>query len=296
MDAGYSGYMTKPIDIDRLLEGLAKELGGKALADDAEAVDAEAVEVEAVEVELGPDTEAPPAAILHSEPPLFSSLPTANPKFRAIVGRFIARLAEQMSALEQAWQAKDFETIADLAHWLKGSAGSVGFADFTEPAQELEAAAKANVEADVEPLILALGQLAARIQLDEADADVSGDTGAEEDNPEPASKAYPMPATVTSRLPMAKDKFRKIVLAFVDRLEQQVVAMRRAYETQDYEELANLGHWLKGSAGSVGFDVFGEPAIDLELYAREQQDAPLRVALEAIEELTRRISVAEDIH
>ena len=34
------------------------------------------------------------------------------------------------------------EELASLAHWLKGSGGTVGYDDFTEPATELEAHAK----------------------------------------------------------------------------------------------------------------------------------------------------------
>ena len=36
----------------------------------------------------------------------------------------------------------DYREIADFAHWLRGSAGSMGYDAFTTPAAELEAAAK----------------------------------------------------------------------------------------------------------------------------------------------------------
>jgi HPt (histidine-containing phosphotransfer) domain-containing protein len=59
-----------------------------------------------------------------------------------LIERFIVRLEEQFGHIETAASSGEYETLADLAHWLKGSAGSVGFHEFTEPAEELEKYAK----------------------------------------------------------------------------------------------------------------------------------------------------------
>ncbi len=57
-----------------------------------------------------------------------------------------------------AWESGNFAELAELAHWLKGAAGTVGFHDFTEPAKRLESLAKravteVGVTEDIEPFI-----------------------------------------------------------------------------------------------------------------------------------------------
>jgi len=73
--------------------------------------------------------------------PVFSSLVDQNPKFQPLVERFIDRLQEQISELDKAMVVHDWQTVSTIAHWLKGSGGSVGFNGFTELAAELEASA-----------------------------------------------------------------------------------------------------------------------------------------------------------
>ena len=63
---------------------------------------------------------------------------------RELVTKFVPRLGHQLDAMDQAKEANDLTELAVLAHWLKGSAGSVGFHDFTAPALELEQFAKAD--------------------------------------------------------------------------------------------------------------------------------------------------------
>lgn len=58
------------------------------------------------------------------------------------------RLNEQMAAMERAWENGDFENLASLAAWLKGSGDTAGFDAFTGPAQLLEQLAKARNEAE----------------------------------------------------------------------------------------------------------------------------------------------------
>jgi len=40
--------------------------------------------------------------------------------------------------------------------------------------------------------------------------------------------------------------------------------MEKANNEKDFEELAGLGHWLKGSGGTIGFDQLSKPAKKLE--------------------------------
>jgi HPt (histidine-containing phosphotransfer) domain-containing protein len=61
-----------------------------------------------------------------------------DPRFRPLVEKFVVRLPAQLDSIEHALQHGDFKQVKDIAHWLKGTAGTVGLHDFTVPATELE--------------------------------------------------------------------------------------------------------------------------------------------------------------
>jgi signal transduction histidine kinase/HPt (histidine-containing phosphotransfer) domain-containing protein len=97
---------------------------------------------------------------------IVSSLPVADPDFREIVEDFVVRIGERLDAIEEAFAALDLSEVAKLAHWLKGTGGSVGFAAFTEPSAELEdLAIKGQIEA-IPGTIGRLRQIASRIAVD----------------------------------------------------------------------------------------------------------------------------------
>ena len=153
MAVGFSGYLTKPIDIDVLIHKLADLLRARSLdvvpleEDSRTGRQETESELETVEV----------------EPPLISRLAANNPRFRPIVEKFVGRLGDQLEAMSKAGADRDFEELANLAHWLKGAGGTVGFDAFTEPARVLEQLAKAKNSEAVEAAIGALRRLAGRI-------------------------------------------------------------------------------------------------------------------------------------
>ncbi len=153
MDAGCSGFLTKPINIDVLMETLAALLGGMRIA----------------------HTEQPAAPAVQSEMSvasgeLVAGLPVrsrlaGNKRLRPAVRKFAARLDEQLLAFERACSASDFAELASLAHWLKGAAGTVGYDEFTDPATRLEQAAKEGAAADLHAVMAELRALAARLEV-----------------------------------------------------------------------------------------------------------------------------------
>ncbi len=144
--AGCSGYVSKPVDADRLLETIAKALGESA--------------PEIVE-------EKQPLAQARL---LESRLPTDDPEFREIVEEFVQRAREQLEAICQAWAKQDLETLARLAHWLKGAGGTAGFDAFTEPARNLEQLVKAQKRDRIPAAIDAIADLVSRMVIPEAQA------------------------------------------------------------------------------------------------------------------------------
>ena len=158
--AGCSGYVTKPIDIDGLIRTLADFLGGEQSTEVETAGSGEQM-LAAQAVDLESDDTAPP---------LVSRLAGGNPRFLAIIEKFVIRLDEQLDAMSIAAGARDCDEVAKLAHWLKGAGGTVGFDVFTEPAAQLEQLAKANNQDQVEDVIRDLRHLASRIVITETDA------------------------------------------------------------------------------------------------------------------------------
>ncbi len=139
--AGYSHYETKPIDFDRLI-GLLGSLVGSPAAPAPSA--AHAIEPEAADL-------------------VPSALAAQNPAFAAIAARFLDRLDAELVALREAMSANDFARVADRAHWLKGSGGTVGYACLGEPAAALEAAAQAGDAAGARESLHAVQALHARL-------------------------------------------------------------------------------------------------------------------------------------
>ena len=156
MDAGCSGFLTKPVNIDQLLQALAKLLDGKRV----EAPAREATR--ATPARLATPSPAVSAGEGESTGPLVSRL-AGNERLVPAVRRFAGRLREQLDALEAAARNEDFVQVADLAHWLKGAGGTVGYDAFTEPAARLEQSAKDKLAAEVDATLRELRGLAQRL-------------------------------------------------------------------------------------------------------------------------------------
>jgi PAS domain S-box-containing protein len=136
--AGCDLFLTKPIDIDTLVSAVGSLLGGKSV-------------------------EAPPAvAPAPAAPPITSRL-AADKNLMPIVRKFLGRLDERLAEVRDMEARQDYPQIAQFAHWLKGSAGSMGYDAFTDPAAELETAAKGAKVEQVAQLLAQLRQMASRV-------------------------------------------------------------------------------------------------------------------------------------
>ena len=161
--AGFTGHLTKPVDIDALLAKLGPLLGGqrqlgpKPIA--TAPAPATAHQERRSEVTL-PHGELSAASA--GEEPVISRL-ADHPRLRGVVRKFSQQMPERMAAIEQAWSARDFATLAALAHWLKGSGGTAGYDAFTVPARELELAAKAQDDGKAQARVVELRLLVDRI-------------------------------------------------------------------------------------------------------------------------------------
>jgi PAS domain S-box-containing protein len=151
--AGCSGYLTKPIDIDQVMSLLAKYL-----------------KVEGVQRKRESGFEAKSLVQSSSDSsssdetgPLVSRL-AGNINLKNVINIFVERMPKQLAAMRKAQQNNEWEALADLAHWLKGSAGSVGYDAYTEPSKLLEEAAKAGDLASVSKYMNQVIALTQRLQ------------------------------------------------------------------------------------------------------------------------------------
>ena len=152
---GFSGFQTKPIDVDALLRDLAQRLGGEAVAADGSAAP--------TETDAAPSIEDGAPAVDADAAPIVSRL-ASHPKLGRIVARFVEQLPVKLAQMDSAAQRADMQELASLAHWLKGAGGSVGFDDLFEPAKALENAAKASDDVAATSVLVQLHRLDRRIQ------------------------------------------------------------------------------------------------------------------------------------
>lgn len=148
--AGCSDFLSKPIRESELLQKLAQAVGiCPAISSRSEA-------------EPAPITVAQRAKIK-------SSLPMNRPKFRGIVRQFRLKLMDEIEQMENSLREQNFELLAERAHWLKGTGGTVGFDAFTRPAQTLEIHAHQQQADQAQQALEMIREIAELIEIPEED-------------------------------------------------------------------------------------------------------------------------------
>ncbi len=280
IEAGCTGYLTKPIDVDHLLATLAELLGGKA----------EKAEPQPPSTLPEPTPSAPPSAAERLAP-VVSRLAGSTPRAQAIIGKFAARLSAQLGELDRAWEARNFETIAAFAHWLKGSGGTVGFEAFTEPAETLEMHAKQGSEEATAAAIAEVRGIAGRLVIPGAPSAPASAPAACVASPETPSAASTAPTEASPPAPASpaaeNPRMQRIRERFIERLGGKLDELDCAWQLRDFEAIAQFGHWLKGSGGTVGLHTFTEPAQNLEALAKTERGEEIEAAINVLRDLAR---------
>jgi PAS domain S-box-containing protein len=155
IEAGCTGYITKPINVDLMLQTIAVPLRGRQVP--AETLKKSAADpLSDVLGDTAPPTDGSAAA------PVKSRLHD-HPKLRLVAQSFANQLPDRKAEIRKAWEERNFESLAALGHWLKGTGGTAGFDVFTEPAMTMETHAKAQDEAGLAKVIFELLDLADRV-------------------------------------------------------------------------------------------------------------------------------------
>jgi HPt (histidine-containing phosphotransfer) domain-containing protein len=72
---------------------------------------------------------------------------------------------DTMLSLRAAQIRMDYQEVREIAHRLKGTGGTVGFAAFTEPSRKLQLAAEERDDATMDAMLLELEEISSRIEL-----------------------------------------------------------------------------------------------------------------------------------
>ena len=262
LKAGFSHYMTKPIDIDALSKLLAELIGGKKVDKPKESAPATTTNATTAHAA----TTAANSGDNGGE--LYYSRLAGSEKLAPVVEKFITRVREQYTEMENANNKRDFTELAALAHWLKGSGGTVGFDQLSQPAKQLEDNAKAGDGAGCSGDLVRIKSIIERLRSGTG-TDQSKGREAEITTIDAQDSNHQAVEVVESTLLAKNPSFRPIVAKFLPRLESQLEAMDEAVEEKNFDELAALAHWLKGSGGTVGFAIFTKPAARMEAAAKE---------------------------
>ena len=97
--------------------------------------------------------------------PLFSQLPLDDPDFCAIVEKFVGGLDAKIGEMEEALVAEDQSSLRELAHWLKGAGGTVGYPSLSEVALQLEESIKSDNSVETIRRVKEVRELVSRIEL-----------------------------------------------------------------------------------------------------------------------------------
>ncbi len=156
-DAGCTGFLTKPIDLDKVLRTVAEVI---------REVNPQRVRHVDVEPTMEETTAIPIADEPQPSTPMTQSMELDLAALREIARDYLPYLKEQIVELSNAWDQRDYDDVAQIAHSIKGSAGTFGLDEFTEPAGKLQALAKQRNEPEIEAALRDLLDLSEKVDLD----------------------------------------------------------------------------------------------------------------------------------
>ena len=108
---------------------------------------------------------------------------------------------------------------------------------------------------------------------------------------EPNTGTEPAVETWTTSLPMDDIDFSTIVNKFVSGLPTRLAKMEEMLTESDFDSLAEEGHWLKGSSGTVGLNRFVNPGENLEQAAKLGDKEKCRKNLSRIFALLEKLDI-----
>ena len=153
--AGCSDFLTKPINIDGLLQTVGLHLPETRTSSKSN------IQIQS--------EEKPCCLTTDDLTPIVSDLPTEIPQLFQIVEGFIQRFAGKVEEMQSALNECDWSRLEDLAHWLKGTGGTAGFSCLTEAALQLELTAQRREKEPAKNMIANLALMGRRLSARKTD-------------------------------------------------------------------------------------------------------------------------------
>lgn len=150
LNAGCSGFLTKPVDFDRLISLLAEIAGMEVSLEQPSAPVATNSSVEPEQEDDGP---------------IRSTLPMHKERFREIVSQFVDRLDERFDAMESLVKEGDLNQLCELGHSLKGASGNCGFSQIADAAARLEHTSRNGTLEEIPEILAELRELRGRVEV-----------------------------------------------------------------------------------------------------------------------------------
>ena len=156
-EIGFTGYLTKPISIASLLRGVGEQLGVVM----EQPVLPLQQEPSATAIRATSSARAGHERTSTARPGLI--LPV-DPVFRDFASRFVRKINDAIPEIMSAIDNSNGTTLSGLAHWIKGTGGTVGLPGLTEIGRELHRMAHAEDYAGAHIIVLELQAIVAKLQ------------------------------------------------------------------------------------------------------------------------------------
>jgi CheY-like chemotaxis protein len=149
---GFSGFLTKPINVDELVRTVTGMLEHSSCPPPMTSPE--------------PATQTPDSSSVAADQ-IHSTLPMERPEIRRIVRNFMTKLSERLDQCAVAIDQADRQAVKEFAHWLKGAGGTMGLHCFTDPARQLEQLAVEDAVDGLRPCHAQLTALARQVVVPE---------------------------------------------------------------------------------------------------------------------------------
>ncbi len=197
-------------------------------------------------------------------------------------------LIDQGEAILHSWRQQDFVLLKRQSLDLLAFAEKNGMEDLVDISRQMNELISTDAKSKI-PFVLKKFAMCAKTIIERLDG---GGIGAEQvQNEQEVIQRFDLPEYVESTLPMDDPQLREIVEDFVPHLGRKIFEMEAKYAANEFNELADTAHWLKGAGGTVGFNDFLEPACKLEKAAKLSLNEDVETHLIHIRKLFERIRV-----
>ncbi len=82
-----------------------------------------------------------------------------------------------------------------------------------------------------------------------------------------------------------------LIPGFLENRSLDVEKCRTVLDKSDFQELASIGHSIKGVGGGYGFDIMSELGANIESSAKEKNIEAIRENIERLDDYLKRVEV-----